>query len=150
MTRKSRIGAPGALDHVIIRGIERKAIFKGDDDRTEYVQRIESIYAESSTPGFAWTLMTNHTHRLCRTGDVPLASLMRRLLAGYAMAFNCEEILHIGQIFGLDKAGAEGLSGGRDHFEPSTRNRYRKNLILKCPFPLGPKAFAAVGRAHPK
>jgi len=28
MPRKARIDAPGALHHIIIRGIERKAIFK--------------------------------------------------------------------------------------------------------------------------
>ena len=28
MPRKARIDAPGALQHIIIRGIERKAIFK--------------------------------------------------------------------------------------------------------------------------
>ncbi|MCP4214538.1 MAG: hypothetical protein GY765_07765, partial [bacterium] len=32
MPRQSRIDAPGALHHIIIRGIERKAIFK--DDKT--------------------------------------------------------------------------------------------------------------------
>jgi len=32
MPRQSRIDAPGALHHVIFRGIERKAIFKYDAD----------------------------------------------------------------------------------------------------------------------
>ena len=32
MPRKARIDAPGALQHIIIRGIERKAIFKNDAD----------------------------------------------------------------------------------------------------------------------
>lgn len=58
MPRQSRIDAPGALHHVIIRGIERKAIFKDDDDRTEFIDRIETIFAESSTPCFAWALIT--------------------------------------------------------------------------------------------
>jgi REP-associated tyrosine transposase len=98
MPRQSRIDAPGALHHVIIRGLERKAIFKDDDDRTEFVQRMESIFAESSTPCFAWTLMTNHIHILSRTGDVPLATVMRRLLAGYAMAFNRRHRRH-GHLF---------------------------------------------------
>ena len=56
---QSRIDAPGALHHVIIRGIERKAIVKDDDDRNEFVERMESIFGDSSTPRFAWTLMTN-------------------------------------------------------------------------------------------
>jgi len=88
MPRQSRIDAPGALHHVIIRGIERKAIFRGDTDRAEFLKRVESIFTDSATPCFAWALMTNHVHLLIRTAGVPLATLMRRLLTSYAMAFN--------------------------------------------------------------
>ena len=38
MPRQSRIEAPGALHHVIIRGIKRKAIFKDDADRNEFIE----------------------------------------------------------------------------------------------------------------
>jgi putative transposase len=98
MPRQSRIDAPGALHHVIIRGIERKAIFKDDADRSGFIERIASIFADSSTPCFAWALMTNHVHLLIRTADTPLATLMRRLLTGYAMAFNRRHHRH-GQLF---------------------------------------------------
>ncbi len=47
MPRQSRIDAPEALHHVFIRGIERKAIFKDDADRTEFIERMESILVES-------------------------------------------------------------------------------------------------------
>ena len=98
MHRQSRIDAPGALQHVIIRGIEHKTIFKDDSDRNEFVERMESIFGDSSTPCFAWTLMTNHVNLLSRTADTPLATLMRRLLTGYAMAFNRRYCRH-GQLF---------------------------------------------------
>ena len=98
MPRQSRIDAPGALHHIIIRGIERKAIFKDDADRTEFIERIASIFADSSTPCFAWALMTNHVHLLIRTADTPLATLMRRLLTGYAVVFNRRHRRH-GQLF---------------------------------------------------
>jgi hypothetical protein len=35
-----------------------------------------------------WALLPNHLHLLVRTGRRPLASMMRRLLAGYAGSFN--------------------------------------------------------------
>ena len=98
MPRRARIDTPGALQHVIIRGIERKAIFKVDADREEFVQRAGSILIASETPCFAWALMTNHVHLLLRTARVPLATLMRRLLTGYAMAFNRRHRRH-GQLF---------------------------------------------------
>ena len=43
---------------------------------------------ETETPCFAWALMSNHFHLLLRTGGVPIASLMRRLLTGHAVHFN--------------------------------------------------------------
>jgi len=36
LLRKSRIDAPGALHHIIVRGIERKTIFKDDADRDNF------------------------------------------------------------------------------------------------------------------
>ena len=59
MPRKARIDAPGALHHVIVRGIERKAIFKDNVDRDAFLERAGSIFTDSETPCFAWALMTN-------------------------------------------------------------------------------------------
>lgn len=98
MPRRARIDAPGALHHVIARGIERKAIFKGDFDRADFLERVDHILSASSTPCYAWALMTNHVHLLIRTGIVPLATLMRRLLTGYAVSYNRRHRRH-GQLF---------------------------------------------------
>jgi len=40
MTIKARIDAPGAVHHVIIRGIERRQIFRSDSDRADLLQRL--------------------------------------------------------------------------------------------------------------
>ncbi|MGB9439622.1 MAG: hypothetical protein WCB15_16865 [Desulfobacterales bacterium] len=40
MPRKARIDAPGALHHIIIRGIERNAIFKDDSERDPFLDRL--------------------------------------------------------------------------------------------------------------
>jgi putative transposase len=49
MPRKSRIDAPGALHHIIVRGIERRKIFFDDADRNNFVDRIGSIVTETNT-----------------------------------------------------------------------------------------------------
>jgi REP element-mobilizing transposase RayT len=88
MARKSRIDAPGALHHIIIRGIERRSIFIDSQDYQNFLERLGDILTDSSTPCYAWALMTNHAHFLLRTGTVPLSTVMRRLLTGYAQQFN--------------------------------------------------------------
>jgi REP element-mobilizing transposase RayT len=88
MPRKARIDAPGALHHVIVRGIERSAIFRDDVDRESFLTRFGRLLIDSATPCLAWALMDNHAHLLLRTGAVPIAALMRRLLTGYALQFN--------------------------------------------------------------
>jgi hypothetical protein len=46
------------------------------------------ILSETQTPCYAWALLPNHFHLLLRTGNVPISSVMRRLLTGYAGSFN--------------------------------------------------------------
>ncbi|MFZ0449011.1 MAG: hypothetical protein WAL98_07185 [Desulfatiglandaceae bacterium] len=43
MPRQSRIDAPGALYHIICRGIERRRIFEDDEDRDNFVKRLGGI-----------------------------------------------------------------------------------------------------------
>jgi REP element-mobilizing transposase RayT len=62
MPRNSRIDAPGALHHIIIRGIERKAVFNESADRTNFIERLGRIITETDTDCYAWVLMTNHIH----------------------------------------------------------------------------------------
>ncbi len=98
MPRKSRIDAPGALHHIIIRGIERKKIFRSDYDRSNFVGRLAELVPETQTECFAWALIPNHAHLLFRTGSVPVSRLMSRLLTGYAGWFNKKYHRH-GQLF---------------------------------------------------
>lgn len=98
MPRQARIDAPGALHHIVIRGIERKGIFKDDKDREDFLERLSGLLLEKGTPCYAWALMTNHVHLLLRTGTVPIASIMRRLLTGYAVRFNSRNRRH-GHLF---------------------------------------------------
>ena len=86
MPRKARIDAPGALHHIIVRGIERRRIFSDDQDRDNFIERLGDIVTETKTFCFAWALIPNHAHILFRTGQTGLATVMRRLLTGYAVS----------------------------------------------------------------
>ena len=49
MPRRSRIDTLGALHHIIVRGIERKNIFKDDSDRDNFLERLRNILRDSDT-----------------------------------------------------------------------------------------------------
>ena len=88
MPRQARLDAPGVLHHVIIRGIERRKIFKDDKDRDNLIERLSLLLPETRISCYAWSFMSNHAHFLFMTGDIPLSTLMRRLLTGYVVGFN--------------------------------------------------------------
>ena len=98
MPRQSRIDAPGALHHIIVRGIERGKIFKNDDDRYDFIDKLGTILEETETACYAWALIPNHFHLLLRTGTVPVATVMRRILTGHAVRFNRRHKRH-GRLF---------------------------------------------------
>ena len=60
MPRKARIDIPGLLQHVIVRGIERRDIFLDNDDRRIIVGRFSALLEETDTDCFAWALLGNH------------------------------------------------------------------------------------------
>lgn len=98
MPRKARIDAPGALHHIICRGIERGKIFLDDTDRNEFVRRLTAVIKGTQTFCYAWALIPNHFHLLLRTGATPITTVMQRLLSGYAGTFNRRH-RRIGQLF---------------------------------------------------
>ena len=98
MPRTARLDAPGVLHHVIIRGIEGRKIFLINRDREDFLKRLHKLLPETKTACYAWAFIPNHAHFLLRSGVVPLATFMRRLLTGYAVSFNRRRNRH-GQLF---------------------------------------------------
>jgi hypothetical protein len=43
MPRQPRLDAPGALHHIIAQGIDRKSIFRRDQDRENFVNRLAEV-----------------------------------------------------------------------------------------------------------
>ena len=108
MPRKARIDmrgvasaktyAPGALHHIIVRGIERRRIFSDDQDRDNFIERLGDIVTDTKTFCFGWALIPNHAHILLRSGQTPIATVMRRFLTGYAVSYNRRHRRH-GHLF---------------------------------------------------
>jgi putative transposase len=98
MPRLARLDAPGVLHHIIIRGIERRKIFRDDKDKNNFADRLSILLPETQTTCYAWSLLSNHAHFLFRSGSAGISTLMRRLLTGYAIYFNRKYRRH-GQLF---------------------------------------------------
>jgi REP element-mobilizing transposase RayT len=92
MPRLARLDAPGILHHVMGRGIERKKIFIIDTDRNEFIDRLAAIAEKDAMDVYAWVLMPNHFHLLCKTHNRPLPSSMRKILTDYVVNFNQSRI----------------------------------------------------------
>jgi REP element-mobilizing transposase RayT len=88
MPRSARLDIPNLLQHVIVRGIEKRQIFNDDDDRRNFVKRFSDLLITTETDCLAWALLDNHAHILLRPRQTSLSIFMRRLLTGYAVTFN--------------------------------------------------------------
>lgn len=88
MPRGARLDVPGTLHHVMIRGIEGREIFHDDEDRENFISRVETLVKTTGDRILAWSLMKNHVHFLLFSGPLGLPTFMRRLLTGYAVWFN--------------------------------------------------------------
>jgi putative transposase len=98
MPRQARLDSAGTLHHIILRGIEKRQIFDDNLDRETFVNRMGQLALETGTKIYAWSLMTNHAHLLMRSGPEGLPQYMRRLLTGYAQAYNRRHIRY-GHLF---------------------------------------------------
>ena len=98
MPRLARLDAPGVLHHVMGRGIEGRKIFFSNRDRNDFIPRLAQLAQEDAMAVYAWALLPNHFHLLCKTKSQPLASSMRKILTGYVVNFNKRHQRH-GHLF---------------------------------------------------
>ncbi|MFH1288144.1 MAG: transposase [bacterium] len=88
MPRQARLDIPGALHHIMIRGINKSDIFVDDDDRNKFLERLGKNIIEGKCSIYAWVLMNNHVHILFKSGEKGISEVMRKLLTWYAQYFN--------------------------------------------------------------
>jgi len=60
MPRQPRLDAPGALHHVIGRGIDGIKIFSNRKDREDFLERLADLCEGDALSVYAWALMSNH------------------------------------------------------------------------------------------
>ena len=88
MPRQVRLDVPGALHHIMVRGIDKSSIFRDDQDKTRFLERLGQTVSEGKCTVYAWVLMDNHVHILFKSGKDGISAVMRKLLTWYAQYFN--------------------------------------------------------------
>ncbi len=88
MPRQARLDAPGALHHLMLRGINKATIFDDDQDRALFLSRLEKNITAANAKIYAWVLMTNHVHLLFKSGKQGISDVMRKQLTWYAQYYN--------------------------------------------------------------
>ncbi|OPY60055.1 MAG: Transposase IS200 like protein [Pelotomaculum sp. PtaU1.Bin065] len=88
MARQKRLNLPGAVYHVITRGLNGAALFKDQADREEFLRWLTQALDKTAFRCYSWALMTNHVHLLIRTSEPSLSEFMSKTLTGYAKYFN--------------------------------------------------------------
>lgn len=88
MPRPPRIHYPGAVYHVMARGVDGRQIFIDDRDRRDFLRIILALRSETQFSILAYCLMGNHFHFAARVGSTPLSHIIQRLLTKYVLGFN--------------------------------------------------------------
>ena len=88
MARPRRLEAPGVVYHVVVRGNERRAVFRDDSDRARYLARLVHYREKFGFRLLAFCLMDNHVHLAVEAGRHPLSRIMAGVQFTYTQYFN--------------------------------------------------------------
>lgn len=88
MARHARRLSESGIYHVMLRGLNRDALFLEDEDHEKFLRCLTLAKDASGCRVLAYCLMTNHVHLILRTTEEPIGSVVKRLGVRYAGWFN--------------------------------------------------------------
>jgi putative transposase len=88
MARPLRIEYPGAVYHVLSRGVGRRDIFQQDGDYRSFLEKLAENTGDFRVKIRSYCLMTNHFHLYLQTEEANLSKFMQSLLTSYAALKN--------------------------------------------------------------
>jgi REP element-mobilizing transposase RayT len=98
MARKLRIHYPGAVNHVIVRGNNREAVFREEDDKAKYLFFVAKYQQRYQFNLYAYVIMDNHAHLLVAVENEPLAKIMQGIQQSYTQYYN-RKYTRVGHVF---------------------------------------------------
>ena len=88
MPRRARRIAESGIYHVMMRGVNRDAIFLEEEDGDRFLHALDQTRKLSGCRVLAYCLMPNHVHLVLRIADEPIGAVIKRLGVRYAGWFN--------------------------------------------------------------
>lgn len=98
IARKPRMWYPGAIYHVMERGIRRQEIYREDMDYQAFMAIMKSALERNGCVLHAYCMMTNHFHILLETSETEPGKFMKQLASCYAIYFN-RKYTYTGHLF---------------------------------------------------
>ena len=98
MPRYRRQIAPGSVQHVISRFVDREFRFEVDGAREEYLRRGARALGRTDWRALAFALMSSHVHWALRAGSRPSAAFVKPLHTGFAGWLNATQ-RRLGPVF---------------------------------------------------
>ena len=98
MPRQARQLAESQIYHVMVRGVNRDAIFLEDEDYQRFLDALDQTREASGCVVLAYCLMSNHVHLVLRTPGEPISAVAKRLGVRYAGWFN-RKYGRVGHVF---------------------------------------------------
>ena len=100
IARKLRDWYPGAIYHIMHRGVRRKPIFEDEMDHQVLLQIIKTSLSKYSCWLHAYCLMANHVHLLLETGDIEIGKFKMDTFD------KCEALMHYETIYSKIESGS--------------------------------------------
>ncbi|MEN6347995.1 MAG: transposase [Syntrophomonas sp.] len=88
MARVAREKSQSRIYHVMLRGINRQAIFEDDADREKFLETLKSFKVISRYKIYAYCLMENHVHLLIEETEEPIGQSIKRICGSYVYWYN--------------------------------------------------------------
>jgi len=98
MPRHARRLAESGVYHVMLRGVNKDAVFLEDEDRERFLHVLGLAKEASGCVVLAYCLMTNHVHLVLQTPGEPISLVMKRLGVRYVGWFN-RKYSRVGHLF---------------------------------------------------
>ena len=88
MARPLRVSFPGACYHIMARGNAKSLIFLDAGDYRKFLKILAAVAARFSIVVYAYCLMPNHYHLVCRTCEANVSAALAYLNGVYARWWN--------------------------------------------------------------